>query len=232
MTFCQFDAKCCVYDSHTECPGYSGTNIICNGCHDQSRRELNQLRYDYVDLSQLIPRGDARSEDQIFRPRPESSPPINVHVWHVRSEIAYQVMLTAMHLRGELGTGGHQQMPSREGWRLDHDIRYLGDHVADVAALPASERHWSTEAAELTERDGIAMLAAFGALHRRARKLCGTDPRTITVPGDCPRCLAPSLRRHADNSEVIWCVHCAQKMTGDEYHAVIRMQLPDCWRNP
>lgn len=226
MTFCGFDKDCVAYDAHIQCPGYSGPQPVCPGCHDRGQRDLNLLRYDYVDLSQLIPQADARNDARIFRPRPESKPPINIHVWQLRADIAYQVMLTARHLREALGSARYHPEPSREGWRLDHDLRYLGDHVLDLAAQPAVEHYWTTDVLEVTSRDGLGMLAALQALHRRARRVCGTDPRTITVPGECSKCSTPSLRRHDDDPGIIWCVHCRHKISGDEYTKMVRMQLP------
>lgn len=172
------------------------------------------LRYDYVDLSQLIPKKDSFSESKISRPKPESSPPLDIAVFTLRSDLAWYCVGAEVRLRSRLGMLHAGYRPMREGYGLDAAVRFLSPRVDELAAMPAM--------ADLIS--GVEYLMAFSDLHRRARKVCGLDPRTISVPGDCPKCLTPTLRRHDDNPDRIWCARCPTVMTKQGYYAATRMQ--------
>lgn len=232
MVFCVLGDNCVVYDSHTKLAGVAVNSPICRGCHDATRATLNLLRYDYIDLSQLIPKPDTRSDGKIFRPKPESSPPINVAAWTLRGQIAYVVGVVAQVVRREMGcTPRTLNAPVREGFALDGDVRFLLERVDTIAMLPGIEHYWLQESADVDNLDGPQIIGVLHALHRRARMMCGLDPRTITVPGDCPACETPSLRRPDDDPDRVWCQHCRQKMTAEEYNRAMRLQIP-APRNP
>lgn len=226
MTFCILDAHCAVYDAQSKLSGLAYFEPICSACDSRSRSELNLLRYDYVDLSQLIPKAGGHNDVRIYRPRPESSPPITLAAWIMRTEIAYVVANTRAVLQRFLGARPGPAWPTREGWRLDNDTTFLGNHVGDIARIPATELIWSTEAVDPTYRTGPDMLLVLGDLHRRARKLCGLDPRTIAVPGNCPGCNIPALRRRDDDPSALWCNHCRKRLTSVDYSQLVKMQLP------
>lgn len=232
MSYCLLGENCVVYDPGADMPGLAETHFLCLGCHEATRNTLNLLRYDYVDLSQIIAKIDARSDGKIFRPKPESAPPINMAVFTLRGDIAWYVGMLAITVRR--ATGGAPRihhMPVREGYALDHDVRYLVERVPAIASLPATEAHWLSSMDTPQPYDGRDMVMQLSWLHRAARRLCGTETRTITVPGHCPDCQTPSLRRESDDTDKIWCVHCRIKLSQDEYLAAIRLQLPSL-RNP
>jgi hypothetical protein len=214
MTFCVLGENCSVFDRAAKTPGISRFNPLCEGCRNRAKRELNQLRYDYVDLSQLIPKKDGQTEAKIARPKPESSPTIDVAVYTLRSDIAWQVTGAEVRLRVHLGDRSLPGDPRREGYSLDASIRYLEPRVQDLARLPPLE-DWG----------GPEYLVLFGELHRRSRRVCGLDPRTVSVPGFCPSCSVPSLRRHDDDPERIWCARCQGQLSREDYFAAQRMQF-------
>lgn len=185
-------------------------------------RELDLLRFDYVDLSQLVSKKDGHSEVKISRPKPESSPPLDMLVVTLRWDMVWTTRKAEDHLRAHIQDRPRVDLPVREGFSLDCSIRYLSPRVDDLARLP--------EAAGPVGEDGMVysgvdLLRLIGVLHSQARKVCGLDPRTITVPGDCPSCAAPSLRRLDDNPEKIWCVHCHLRLSKDDYYRVQRLQF-------
>lgn len=226
MTFCVVAENCVVFDRATKLPGLSPSHSLCYGCDSSFRRELNCLRYDYVDLSQLIPKADGRNDEaNIFRPKPESSPPLAMGPFHLRARIAYLVQVAERTLRDHLGDSAHSPMPCREGFALDQAIRYLSGHVEALSRLPGIWDHWADDDGGSVELSGLSVLMLFGRLHKAARVMCGLDSRTITVPGECPTCAVPSLRRVADDADRIWCVHCRATMTSDEYLKRMRMQF-------
>lgn len=225
MTFCTFGKMCVVYDRQSKIPGLSHGKPLCEGCTSNGKSTLNMLRYDYVDLSQLIPKADARNDTHIFRPKPESSPPMNMQVFGLRADISYTVALIAKHVRR--ATGSPQPRwgaPVREGYALDADVRFLGARLYELAALPATTAYWEPEQTVTVALDGLQLLLRLRDLHRRSRKVCGLDPRTVTMPGACPICDTSSLRRHDDDIEKIWCLHCKLQLTKIEYGRVVRLQ--------
>lgn len=229
MTFCVLDADCVVYDTRQHLPGLSHHRQLCHGCNDKIRSELNLLRYDYVDLTQLLPPAEVRNElGKIARPKPESKPAMNMAAFHLRGHIAWLVAVVAAEVRKTVGGPRHHRLPVREGFALDADVKYLSERLDDVAALPVT-RVWADPGKPARgELSGPQMLQALRSLHHRARKMCGTEAPMVTLPGWCPDCQTPSLRRQ---DELIWCVHCRRKFSAVEYGQAVRLQLP-IDRNP
>lgn len=220
MTFCVLDQNCSVFDRRTETSGISFRNPLCEGCRNRSRRELHLLRYDYVDLSQLIAKRDSNSEAKITRPKPGSAPVIDVDVFTLRSAIAQVVQLAEEGLRWHLGMV-HVVQPVREGYGLSASVAFLGPRVDDLARMPAKVALWASETP--SAMDGAQVLVLVGELHRRARRVCGVDPKVIRVPGNCPSCSVPALRRHDDDPERYWCQMCNLQVSRADYLAAQRM---------
>ncbi len=228
MSFCIMATNCVVYDSDQRIPGYTPVGVLCEGCTNGVRAELNLLRYDYVDLSQLVVPVDVRNETgKIFRPKPESREPINLHPFTLRGDIAWfarQLVLVVREATGRVLRTA--PMPVREGFQLDADVRFLIERVADIAALPATVAHWSSNDDYASELDGAGVVLRLRSMHRSARLLCGTARRVITVPGWCLTCNEVSLRRHDDDAETVWCQHCKARWTREEYQRMARLQYP------
>ncbi len=229
MNFCVLGTDCTVYDRRHDLAAVTYGTPLCQGCRDALRGDLNGLRYDYIDLSQLLVPADGRNDaGKIFRPKPESKPNTNMAPWYLRDDIAWTVAITAIVVRRHTEPRPLRLpvLPVREGYRLDVDLRYLAERTDDIAGLPAIEAHWNADTELPCDLDGPAIVDRLRRLHSRARKMCGTDPRVITVPGYCQPCNTPSLRRHDDNPEIIWCVHCNRKMDAAEYGRMVRLQIP------
>jgi ribosomal protein L37AE/L43A len=222
MTFCVLGENCSVYDRAAKCPGVSLYNPLCEGCRNRSDSELNLLRYDYLDLSQIIPRADGHSDAKIARPKPESSPPIDMQVFTLRSNLVWVVRKSEVHLRAFRGDRPAPDLPMREGFALDHSVRYLRSKVDDLALLPDYAGPMGNDGEQCS---GVELLLMVGSLHRQARRVCGLDPRTISVPGFCPQCSAQALRRHDDDPDRVWCVQCRHTLSQGAYLAAQRMQF-------
>lgn len=220
MTFCVLGENCSVWDRHSELPGVSLYNPLCEGCRNRAASELNLLRYDYVDLSQLIPKRDAHSEAKIARPKPESSPPLDVAVLTLRSDIAWHCRVAEVRLRAFRNDRERFALPVREGFGLEASVRYLQCRADELARMPGM-----ANVDDETGFSGVDYLVLFGDLHRRARKVCGLDPRTVTVPGWCPTCGVSSLRRHDDNPDKVWCGRCRLTLSKEDYYQAQRMQF-------
>lgn len=233
MSFCIRDSKCSVYDSANKVPGYCPDAIaLCQSCRDNAARDFNALRYDYVDLSQLVVPADGRNDaGKIFRPKPESKPPIAEAPFTLRGDIAFFVGVVARVLMVEyLGRRQHLAGPVREGYGLDVNVAMICRHMDTLASLGEVEKFYADTA--LPERlDGAGMCERARSLHLRARRLCGTEPAVIKVPGYCPYCQAMTLRRNDDNAERIWCQGCSAQLTDIDYARITLLQLQAA-RNP
>lgn len=229
MTFCLFAEHCSVYDSVSNVPGLAMSSAACQSCQDGIKSTLNKLRLDYVDLSQQIPKQSVVTEDQIFRPKPESSPPINLSAFTLRAQLAYFVCLTATIVRGrrpDARRDAVSRRTMREGFALDHDIRYLVERPDAIAGLPAIEHYFDEAHYVPVVMDGLEIAGELHALHRRARLMCGLEPRTLRVPGACPGCdLLGSLRRLDDDTEKVWCAACKNVLSAEQYAAAMRLQI-------
>lgn len=228
MTFCVLGENCSVFDRLAKTSGLSRHNPLCEGCRNRAQRELNLLRYDYVDLSQLIGKSDGSSDVKISRPKPESSPAIDLAVFTLRSRIAVSCRQAEDALRVMHGFPPIS-LRMREGYRLADSVFFLSPRVDDLARMPLVLGEWGDDGAAL---DGPQVLLLFGFLHRRARRVCGLDPRVVGVPGHCPSCSATALRRHDDDPERVWCGFCQVRLSREDYFAAQRMQFAPVTPSP
>jgi hypothetical protein len=222
MTFCVLGENCSVFDRHTKTSGLSLRSPLCEGCRNRARRELDLLRFDYVDLSQLIAKSDGRSEAKISRPKPESSPTIDLSVFTLRSQIVELARAAETAVRIRQHTPSTASPWVREGFALSSSIAFLYPRVDELALTASVPARWDDDLGDL---DGPQTLYTVGVLHRRARRVCGVDPRTIRVPGLCPSCSAPTLCRHDDDPQRLWCAACHIQLDEQQYYAAQRMQF-------
>lgn len=217
MTFCCLEKNCVVYDREQKISGLSYGNPLCEGCRNRCVSDLNFLRYDYVDLSQVIVPADSRNEAVIFRPKPESSPPIDMRAYGLREDIHGLLTATEDAVRRLRTDRPRIAAGVREGFAVDAAVRYLVERVQDVACVHV----------EFYDRMGepVNPLVEFGRLHRRSRALLGLADTSVGLAGECPQCSVPALRRHEPDDDKVWCGRCRTAMTRGEYHAWLRMQL-------
>ena len=222
MTFCVLGENCSVFDRHTRTSGISRNNPLCEGCRNRARRELDLLRFDYVDLSQLIAKPDGHSDAKISRPKPESSETIDLGVFTLRSQISELARAAEEAVRIRLGMLHSSSSKVREGFALSSAVHFLYPRVDELAQTPMVPTRFDDDLGDL---DGAQVLYLIGLLHRRARRVCGVDPRTVQVPGFCPSCSVPGLRRHDDDPERYWCAVCNVQIAQQDYYAAQRMQF-------
>lgn len=228
MTFCQLGRNCSVYDAVQQLAGIAHLNPLCYGCRDRARTHFNALRYDYVDLTQLLPKVDGRRQlGRIFRPKPESQPPLNSAALHLRADIVLFAGVTTRELRRVLGYKPWRSEPVREGFQLDTETSLLCSNIDEVARLPQTTAYF-TDADDPLTLDGAGIFTLAGALHRKARRLCGLQPAVLQVPGFCPACSRAGLRRHDDDDSKLWCSMCGHRMAMAEHaaQALLQVQFP------
>lgn len=230
MSFCIRDRDCVVYDAVQKLAGYSGSEVLCFACQDAAAGVLHALLYDYVDLTQLLPKADVRNDGKIFRPKPESSPPISLEAWWLRADIAFFVGVVTKVLRGHLGIPApYRRMPVREGFGMQEDTTWLARHVRDLAKMPARPAVYFDAAdgqpEQPAELSGLDIIEHLGMLHRKARRTCGTAPAVVSVPGWCPACTAVALKRHDDDTSKLWCAACRHKLSDVDYAQMARLKM-------
>jgi hypothetical protein len=177
-------------------------------------------------VAQLMSRRQVLSEAEISRPKPGSSPPIDIQVFTLRSVIAEVAQTAERELRRHLGML-HASVPVREGYGLSDAVGFLHPRVDDLARLPPVGALWGSQRAadgvEVQELTGVQVLVLLGSLHRQARRVCGVDPRTVRLPGLCPTCSVPALTRSQDDLGRVWCGHCQARYTQQQYFAAQQM---------
>lgn len=225
MSFCSMAVACAVYDARLRVAGVCISASICEGCRNRATSELRMLRIDYVDLSQEILKNPVKTDVRIFRPRPQSSPPLDMQVLTLRHDIANAAILADAALRRRFGPPGPRWSgPVREGVALDHALRHLEANVERLAGLGAIHGCWDLSSGLSEALSGPQVLLRMGMLHRRARTVLGLAPVTITLPGECPSCRVPALRRHDDDPERIWCAACKAKLDRNRYISAIGLR--------
>jgi hypothetical protein len=204
-------------------PGICLSIAICEGCRNRTISELRMLRLDYVDLTQILPPSSVMSQVKIFRPKPESVPPLNLPAFTLRHHIAHVVLLADHHVR--LRYGPRLQPPAREGAALDHALRHLETRVGDLAGLGVSEGYWDPSAELTSDLDGPGMLLLLGLLHRRARVMLGLNAPTLALPGECPNCQVAALRHRADEPQRVWCQACKTALDRSLYLEIVSLRI-------
>lgn len=215
MTFCFLGENCAVYDRHSKLSGISRLSVICEGCTNRARSELNALRYDFVDLSQHFVPSDKRSDAHIFRPKPESSPPLDMQALALRDEVVSLLTCCEDAVRTLCGDR-LRSSKVRDGYAVDQAVRYLEQRLDVMARVEVVD-------GLSPPLSGLECLGRLGALHRRARRCVGLLDPVVALPGQCPRCRVPALRRRQDEAGRVWCQQCHVVMSRDDYHAAMRL---------
>lgn len=222
MSDCAFGVDCSVYDSVIKTPGIRYLSPICEGCRGRSVGLLRSLRLDYVGLSQALPRSDSRGQTKIFRPRPESSPPIDVAVFTLRHQIAHACRVAEAAVRDTFGGDGPRVGAGvREGFAMSEALVYLEARVEALAGLGVTEGCWDVDSGLTEALSGPQVLMWLARLHDRALLLLGLSARKITVPGYCGHCGHGALARRDDDESRVWCDVCKKSMDSHTYSQVI-----------
>lgn len=218
MRFCFLDENCAVYDRHSKVPGISQHWVICEGCTNRIRSDLNLLRFDFLDLSNQMVPAETRNDTQIFRPKPESSPPLDMQALALRDDIV-SLLTAAEDAVRALCLDRPRQARVRDGYAVDQAVRYLSERTDTLAIVEAMDGPDGPVS-------GLEAVVLLGAVHRRVRRLVGLLEPVVKLPGACPKCGAyGALRRRDDGKDRVWCQNCRISMTKDDYYAACRMQF-------
>jgi hypothetical protein len=209
-SLCVLGAECEWYERG---PSPSHGFNLCDGCTTHCRADVSALVYDYVDLSQVIARRDGHSEAKISRPKPSSTPPIDLAVDTLRSDITGALLTAELVVRQALALSARPNLHVRDGFNVQQAAGLVAAHVDALAGLAVPP--WAA-AADNMDLTGADLLMRLRSLHSRARRTAGLADLTVALPGYCPKCQAQALSRR-DGCDTVHCGSCRFAWPWAEY---------------
>jgi len=195
---------------------------LCVVCEYDHARDVRALVYDFVDLTQLIPRGRHLPTDAISRPKPGPTLPLDANILALRDDI--RLILTHWELR--MRWAQRLFVPPgavRDGHAVQRAVDIIAPRVDAIAGIrdneggPADPSPYDT---------GVLALLRMRELHGVARARVGHHARTIALPGQCPDriCRAETLTR-LDGSDTVTCRTCGNAWTYPDYQAYVTLKV-------
>lgn len=218
-SFCTFAEQCGSYDRVSHLPGFTEGHNLCDQCWAHSSGDVYALLFDYLDLSQLIARRDGHSDAKIARPKPASTPPIDLNVDTLRSDMAVGLLGAEVGLRRALAVPVRVNLHVREGFSVQQSVSFVGprvDALAGMDEIPLGDAPTS----------GVEVLTYLRELHRRARRVAGLSDLTIALPGPCPKCAVNALSRR-DGSDTVNCGSCRHAWPWADYQKHVTLQVTE-----
>lgn len=222
---CLLATQCVAFDRRTGVAAETiGRRSLCPDCERVCHSDVALLRYDYVDLSQLIARREGHGDAKIARPKPRSQPPIDLDVDALRTEIAQALWTWEQPVRWAAGLPPRSTSPARDGWRVDNAVAVISPRVELLASLPEIGAYHDGRDAPMTWVDGLGGLTRLRELHRYARRHTGLIVANVGLPGECPKCAAHALyRRHGCDD--VTCGNCRSAWEYAEYSRYVRLMI-------
>lgn len=216
---CALGENCDRFDRKTGVPGETFGYNLCNTCFAHSTADISALVYDYVDLSQIIARKDGHSEAKISRPKPASTPPIDLAVFTLRDDIEWVLLQAEYEVRHMEGGPQRDTAHARGGHNVSTSVPFLLDRLEKLAGLKNPSR--KNPAPPDT---GPEIIHALRRFHMHARRILGRDELNIALPGACPQCHAPRLSRR-DGSETVTCAACGVAIPWTVYQKLVTLAI-------
>lgn len=203
---CAFGADC---ESNPHTAWISTGGKLCRECAANTCRDIGLLVYDYVDLSQRIPKNNRLPETRIARPKPGSTVPLDLRIITVRETIVDQLIHWEARVRLHL----REPEPSRQardGFLVQRAALTVGAHVRLIAGLP----------------DGLDGLRALRITHRRAVKIVARTVRTVPLPAECPDRTCRQRRLSTrEGTQVVTCAGCGGRWSLDDYERYVTLRV-------
>jgi hypothetical protein len=220
---CAYAEQCPDVDRHSGLAPATQRNL-CSRCEREASRDVQLLPFDYVDLSQFLPRRPVRPDTKTARPVPQSTPPIDLHIERLRSDIAWALQVWELPVReaAELAPAIHEAV--REGHLVQKAVEIIAPRVDLLAGLPAVAGYARGLDAGPVEVTGLEGLDQLRALHRRARRMLGVGRLVMSLPGDCSECGAWALRRR-DGTDTVYCAQCRCRWSYTEYTRYVGLMI-------
>lgn len=191
---------------------------LCQWCEDRGLEAINGLPYDWDDLQPLVwdkPAGGLGVTGGKFGP----SEPVNYNAAALAGEIAYTAVLWEIVVRERARLSEVAMRSWPDGNDLNRAVRVLAAHY--TALLSIRDRHdYDGYDGRPASADGVDVVVALTALHRRARSMVGITDRQTSVPGMCSVCHTETLR-HRDGADNVFCAGCGATWTWDEHQDAV-----------
>jgi hypothetical protein len=179
--------------------------------------------YDYLDLEQLL--GVKINTREIFVAGTREPPvPYALGIDTLQRDIWHALTTWEEILREHVGLSEPAQRV-RAGWAVQHAVAILEPRLAQLVAIgPVAV--YPLGSTEPVDETGLDAVATFTALHKRSRSALGLTRHIDMLYGECPACGYSALRRQS-GSEVVYCDHCDDWRTWDEYRRWLTLMYVD-----
>ncbi len=214
MNRCLFGREC--LQRHNNEPAPVDTFSLCPACRTDSFEDITNLRRDYAELGDRLEKVQRPAEVYVSGNKPGSSPPINLAVDTLRSDISRTALDAEDVVRDVAGMWPRSPLRPR-AFDVDVALRVVAGHVEDLAAARVVPT-WVT-----TARRGFDLLRALRRLHRHCGRLLGRDTLQ-PLPGMCPGCHAHAIGRE-EGSSLIGCRACGRYLGWEEYQQLITLTI-------
>lgn len=211
---CLLAEQCERFDTIAKLPATTDGRNLCETCERHCAGDINALVYDYVDLSQLIAKRNTIVESDITRPRPRSTPPIDLRIDTLRSDIALALIVAEVAVRRACQLPARPNRHVRDGFNVQQAVRVVAPRTDLLAGLDTDD----------PDEPGTALLGRLRALHRTARRVTGVAELRIALPGICPKCQMHALSRR-DGSETVTCGGCGFAWAWADYQRHVTLQV-------
>lgn len=207
--------------NETGCWGRSG---LCQTCERKTERIVGQLPASVQQLTLSLARACAPSDGPAPPNKPASTPPINLTIDALRTEIVYTAAIWEEIVRENQNLSPRRKGSMRDGISIRTSVAILKPRTALLATLPAAEGYFHGVEAEPSRRTGLEGLRRLVLLWDLTREALGLTRIEIALPGHCPDCGAPALRRY-DAGSTVWCEACRGRWPYAEYTAYVTCRL-------
>lgn len=216
----------CMFGDDCAEPGWLGDDHdpMCPSCYRGVAAAIDALPHDYLMLSRDLIKTGGTPDEAIARPKPKSTPPLDLGVDDLMRRLVWTAGIWEFHVRDHLGLQELPMESMRPGWLLNRAALCLVRHLPDLIRLPPVLAYLDGPDHDPVNRDGIDAALTFVHLHRRALARLGLVEPVFQLPGPCPGCNAPALRRVAGR-EHVWCEQCKRSWPYTEYQRYVALVL-------
>lgn len=222
--FCIFGESCMGFDADSRTPAPSGPCNLCEPCENEFTLMMKSLVSDYIGLSRMIARANGFYDEKTARPKPASSPPIDLGVDELRSDMVRVVGIWEREVRTYVGLPPRPPGSVRQGYALHEGVKVLWPRVDLMAGLGPTLPTVHLARYRPVALSGKDALFCLRALHWRARSKIGLQPREYRLPGDCPGCSSPLLVR-VDGEDLVRCSACTSVLTYVQYQRLVSLAV-------
>jgi hypothetical protein len=225
VSACYAGERCRGYDRAVQKPADATDTPLCDACLGMGQTAADKLLLDYRDLEQLIPPTLGQWGDGQPGHSGEAPIPINTAVEALQRAI-WWVATTWAEALAERYRLADPPTRVRDGHAVQWALGIIRPRLADLARLPEVEladypladpdRAVQVGTAVVVTIPGAQGVLDLARLHRRATAALGLNGDTRKLPGHCRDCARPDLRQD-NGSDTVYCGHCGNRQTRDDY---------------